>query len=120
LQFETGKVLPRGERGELHIGGNQVIKAYLLSDGQGEDPQSAFYDDEEGHWLKSGDQAVMAENGEVTVVGRYKDLIFRGGENISPSSIEQLLARDFSLTAEVVAAPGESVCIGAWKVLKLI
>jgi non-ribosomal peptide synthetase component E (peptide arylation enzyme) len=60
----------------------------------------------------------MAENGEVTVVRRYKDLIIRGGENISPSSIEQLLARDFSLTAEVVAAPGES--IGARKALRLI
>lgn len=106
---ETGKILPRGQRGELHIGGDHVIKAYLLSDEQGDEPQSAFYDDDEGHWLKSGDQAVMAKNGEVTVVGRYKDLIIRGGENISPSSIEQLLARDFSLTAEVVAAPGEFV-----------
>ena len=46
-------------------------------------------------------------NGEVRIVGRYKDMIIRGGENISPSAIESILLSRFDLTAEIVALPDE-------------
>lgn len=56
--------------------------------------------------MKTGDQAVVAsESGEFTIIGRYKDLIIRGGENIAPSAIESVLAEQFNMTAEVVGIP---------------
>jgi acyl-CoA synthetase (AMP-forming)/AMP-acid ligase II len=93
---ETDEVLSRGVPGELHCGGTGVVSHYLLSKKQGEDPKRAFYDDKLGHWMRTGDQVVMAENGEVRVIGRYKDLIKRGGENLSPRLIEIVLAEDCS------------------------
>lgn len=51
-----------------------------------------FYKDEMGEtWFRTGDQAVMHDEGSVSIVGRYKDMIIRGGENISPLSIERAL-----------------------------
>ncbi|KAG9243562.1 hypothetical protein BJ878DRAFT_568345 [Calycina marina] len=104
---ETDEVLRRGVPGELHCGGTGVVSHYILSVQQGEDPNRAFYDDKMGHWMRTGDQAVMAENGEVRVIGRYKDLIKRGGENLSPRLIEIVLAEDFGVMAEVVGVPDE-------------
>lgn len=75
----TREPLPRGEAGEIHIRGPHVIPAYL----GGISPDS-FYDG----WFITGDQVVMEENGEVVISGRYKDMIIKGGENISPSAIE--------------------------------
>lgn len=82
--------VPRGERGEVHQSGPGLIKAYL---GQrvGKDQ---FYADEEGKiWFVTGDQGVMLPDGRVSITGRYKDLIIRGGENIAPSGIEAVLNR---------------------------
>ncbi len=79
-------VLPRNVPGELHIGGTSVISSYL----ENADAE-AFYTDEYGSWLKTGDQAIIDENGVVHILGRYKDLIIRGGENISPAKIEKCL-----------------------------
>ena len=79
------KVLNRGEVGELHLGGDLVIKEYLYGD------NSSFYEDESGHWLVTGDQATMKEDGTLYLLGRYKDLIIRGAENISPGLIESCL-----------------------------
>jgi len=80
------EILNRDVPGELHIGGTSVISGYL--DGADTD---AFYKDEYGSWLKTGDQAIIDENGVVHILGRYKDLIIRGGENISPAKIEKCL-----------------------------
>lgn len=44
-----------------------------------------FYTDAEGFWIRTGDQGVMDEDGKGSIVGRYKDMIIRGGGNISPS-----------------------------------
>lgn len=74
--------------GELHIGGTAVIAEYL----EGADRES-FYTDEYGSWIKTGDQATIDKNGVLQILGRYKDLIIRGGENISPAKIEQCLGQ---------------------------
>lgn len=82
-QRGTQHVLPRSEIGELHIGGTSVIKSYL-----GDDNGTSVYVDDLGHWLATGDQAKMDEKGIIYILGRYKDLIIRGGENIYPVKIE--------------------------------
>ncbi len=79
------------ENGEIHVGGLQVVYNYWLSSNQSTGANNTFYDDEEGHWLVTGQGDIMYENVEVTVTGRYKDIIICGGENISPASIEQCL-----------------------------
>lgn len=80
--------LNRNVPGELHMGGTSVITGYL----NGTDPDS-FYTDECGSWLKTGDQALIDGNGVLQILGRYKDLIIRGGENISPAKIESHLSQ---------------------------
>ena len=102
---ETKKILSRGVPGELHCGGDMIISEYWTAGG--EVKKDAFYTDEHGTWIMTGDQAVMEENGDVRIVGRYKDLIIRGGENISPSSIEDIFLARFDMTAEVVGVPDE-------------
>nr|OQO31759.1 hypothetical protein B0A51_00661 [Rachicladosporium sp. CCFEE 5018] len=97
--------IPRGQAGELHNGGVQVITEYM-------DPtvnQDSFYVDSEGaNWIISGDQAIMNDDGAVRICGRYKDIIIRGGENISPASIEALLQKAEGVyIAQVVGAPDE-------------
>ena len=81
------KVLERGEVGELHIGGEGVIKRYMYGD------NAVFYDDDWGHWIVSGDQAKMEVDGTFYILGRYKDIIIRAGENLSPALIETCLNR---------------------------
>ncbi|KAH7348361.1 hypothetical protein BKA65DRAFT_594211 [Rhexocercosporidium sp. MPI-PUGE-AT-0058] len=102
---ETREVLPRGMPGELHCGGDLIIHEYWT--GNGKSSKDAFYTDEHGVWIMTGDQAIMEENGDVKIVGRYKDLIIRGGENISPKSIEDVFMARFNMTAEVVGVPDE-------------
>jgi acyl-CoA synthetase (AMP-forming)/AMP-acid ligase II/acyl carrier protein len=101
----TTTKVPRGVAGELHNGGVQVISEYM-------DPNvknDSFYIDEEGgHWIITGDQAIMEEDGAVRISGRYKDIIIRGGENISPASIEALLQKAEGVyMAQVVGVPDE-------------
>lgn len=83
--------LPRGEAGEVHQGGASTIRGYI---GQASDN---FYTDEEGAWCKTGDQAIMHEDGGVQITGRYKDLVIRGGVNISPQAIEGVISRILNL-----------------------
>lgn len=101
----TRNLLPRGEPGELHNGGLQVIPSYM-------DPgvkSDAFYVDDQGcQWIMTGDQAVMESDGAVRISGRYKDLIIRGGENISPASIEACLQKAPGVyMAQVIGVPDE-------------
>ncbi|KAL8732812.1 MAG: hypothetical protein Q9181_003814 [Wetmoreana brouardii] len=81
----TRMVLKRGEIGELHIGGLQVTRGYL--DRTSDD----FYVENDVNWLVTGDRAQIDSNGLLYILGRYKDLIIRGGENLSPATIEQCL-----------------------------
>ena len=77
--------LQRGEEGDLHAGGPQVISGYLNTESDN------FYDDDEGHWIVTGDIASIDAEGQVRILGRQKDIIIRGGVNISPASIERRL-----------------------------
>ncbi|GAB7331580.1 hypothetical protein MBLNU13_g02961t1 [Cladosporium sp. NU13] len=80
--------------------GPGVIAGYL-GDGVGTEN---FYVDEGRTWFKTGDRAVMHPDGRVSVVGRYKDMIIRGGENIAPLAIEAVLNQSPGVEAQVVAA----------------
>ena len=100
--ISVGKVLPgarvriceprtripvkRGELGELHCGGTSLIPGYL-----GDEAHESFYNDVYGHWFVSGDQASMKDDGSIVIHGRYKDIIIRGGVNISPVTVEACL-----------------------------
>ena len=81
----TGRVVPRGERGELLTRGYSVMQGYW--DDEEKTRQSV---DEQG-WMHTGDLATLDAAGYCNIVGRVKDLIIRGGENISPREIEEFL-----------------------------
>lgn len=87
---DTGMTLPRGYGsecvGELHFGGDTVIKEYV----GGVSPDS-FYTEDGLSWFKTGDQGRMATDGSIFMLGRYKDMIKRGGENIFPQQLEYTL-----------------------------
>lgn len=80
-------IVSRGEVGELHFGGNMVIAGYAFGDNE------PFYDDDEGHWIATGDQAMMDNDGVIFILGRYKDIIIRGGGNLSPALIESCIGQ---------------------------
>ena len=85
LDPESGAIVPRGTAGELCTRGYSVMLGYW------DNPEDTKAIIDETRWLHSGDIAVMDENGYVSIVGRIKDLIIRGGENISPKEIEDFL-----------------------------
>jgi fatty-acyl-CoA synthase len=79
-----GETVPRGVPGELCVRGYSVMRGYWNR----EDATREAIDP--GRWMHSGDLAVMDGNGYVQIVGRFKDTIIRGGENIYPREIEEL------------------------------
>lgn len=110
-----GRCAPRGAEGELHTRGYSVMKGYW-----GEpDKTREVLDD--GGWMHTGDLGVIDAEGYCNVTGRLKDLIIRGGENISPREIEEFLyGHEGILAVQVCGVPdakfGEEVC--AWIQLK--
>uniref|UniRef100_A0A915AER6 Medium-chain acyl-CoA ligase ACSF2, mitochondrial n=1 Tax=Parascaris univalens TaxID=6257 RepID=A0A915AER6_PARUN len=106
-----GTVLPRGERGEVLVRGYSVMRCYWDSEDM---TKTEITPD---RWYHTGDIGVMHENGTVSIVGRKKDLIVRGGENIYPTEVEQYLFRHPKIEdVQIVGVPderyGEVVC--AW------
>ncbi|KAI1341227.1 acetyl-CoA synthetase-like protein [Xylariaceae sp. FL0016] len=93
----TRDVLGYNEKGELHIGGTSVIYGYL-----GGVSQESFYNDSAGNWFLTGDQASIDENGALHIVGRYKDIIIRGGINIVPAVIERALNEIGGVVSQVI------------------
>ncbi|HZF37465.1 MAG TPA: AMP-binding protein, partial [Blastocatellia bacterium] len=81
----TREILGPNQPGELIVRGYNVMKGYYNNS---EATRAAI--DGEG-WLRTGDQATMDEEGYVRITGRIKDIIIRGGENISPKEIEDLM-----------------------------
>ncbi|MGP4842687.1 AMP-binding protein [Marinobacter sp. 1Y8] len=81
----TGHILPRGEIGELCTRGYSVMLKYWNNE---EKTREAI---DEGGWMHTGDLAQMDEEGYVQIVGRIKDMVIRGGENIYPKEIEEFL-----------------------------
>jgi long-chain acyl-CoA synthetase len=78
--------LPQGDAGELEIRGPTVMKEYFRDP---ENTRKAMHDG----WLRTGDVARVDADGFIFIVGRSKEMILRGGENISPLEIEQVVAR---------------------------
>lgn len=106
---ETGETVTRGESGEFQTRGYSVMEGYW-----NEEEKTAQAIDAEG-WMHTGDLAVMDVDGYVNITGRIKDLIIRGGENISPREIEEFLyGHPDIIDVQVVGVPdekfGEEVC----------
>ena len=81
----TGEERAAGERGELCCRGYNVMKGYYNN------PDATAKAIDSDGWLHSGDEASIGADGYVRITGRIKDLIIRGGENISPKEIEDCL-----------------------------
>jgi fatty-acyl-CoA synthase len=112
---ETGRTLPRGETGELCTRGYSVMLGYW------EDEAATHEAIDEARWMHTGDLAVMDTEGYVNIVGRIKDMIIRGGENIYPREIEEFLYTHPAIAdVQVFGVPderyGEQVC--AWVILR--
>ncbi len=111
---DTGKIVPRGTKGEFCTRGYSVMLKYWNN------PEATDAVIDEGRWMHTGDLAEMDDDGYVKIVGRIKDLIIRGGENISPFEVEEYLhIHDAIKFVEVIGVPdkkyGEEVM--AWVVL---
>lgn len=112
---ESGAVVARGERGEFCTRGYSVMHGYW-DDAE----KTAEAIDAEG-WMHTGDLATMDDEGYVNIVGRIKDMVIRGGENIYPREIEEFLYRHPKVQdVQVVGLPdrkyGEELC--AWIIAK--
>jgi fatty-acyl-CoA synthase len=82
---ESMLVMPRGSAGELCTRGYSVMLGYW------NDPEKTAESIDAARWMHTGDLAVMDDEGYVNIVGRIKDLVIRGGENVYPREIEEFL-----------------------------
>ena len=106
-----GRTLPRGTPGELCTRGYSVMLGYW------DEPDKTAEVIDAARWMHTGDLAVMRDDGYLTIVGRIKDMIIRGGENIYPREIEEFLYGHPDIAdVQVLGVPdaryGEEVC--AW------
>lgn len=111
----TGEMVPRGTPGE------QCTRGYNVMLGYWNDPEATARAIDASGWMHTGDLAVMDDDGYVSIVGRIKDIIIRGGENISPREVEEFLHTIPGVVeAQVIGVPcpkyGEEVM--AWVRLK--
>ncbi|MEV6684743.1 AMP-binding protein [Streptomyces sp. NPDC051130] len=96
----TGRTVPRGEPGELCTRGYSVMLGYW-----GEPERTAEAVDA-ARWMRTGDLAVMDEDGYLSITGRIKDMVIRGGENIYPREIEEFLhGHPDVLDVQVIGVP---------------
>ena len=108
---EDGRVIPRGETGELCTRGYSVMHGYW------NDPERTAESIDGAGWMHTGDLAVMDAEGYVDIVGRVKDMIIRGGENIGPREIEEYLYRHEAIAdVAVFGVPDERYgeAVAAW------
>ena len=98
----TGEPCPTGEDGELWAKGYVVMKGYYKM------PEATVAAITADGWLKSGDQASLDAEGRVRITGRIKDIIIRGGENIAPKEVEDVLRQHPAIAdASVYAVASE-------------
>ena len=112
---ETGVVLPRGSHGELCTRGYSVMLGYW------DEPERTAEAIDAARWMHTGDLAVMDDAGYLNIVGRIKDMVIRGGENIYPREVEEFLYTHPAIEdVQVVGVPdlkyGEELC--AWVKLR--
>jgi fatty-acyl-CoA synthase len=99
---ESGRTLARGETGEFQTRGYSVMLGYW------EEPERTAEAIDAARWMHTGDQAVMDDSGYVKIVGRIKDMIIRGGENVYPREIEEFLHGHPDVAdVQVVGVPDE-------------
>jgi fatty-acyl-CoA synthase len=108
---ETGRVLLRGQPGELCTRGYSVMLGYW------DEPSKTADAIDPARWMHTGDLAVMDEAGYLNIVGRIKDMVIRGGENVYPREVEEFLyAHPAIEDVQVIGVPdekyGEELC--AW------
>ena len=108
---DSGRTVPRGTSGEL------CTRGYCVMLGYWNDPEATSAAIDAARWMHTGDLATMSDNGYVNIVGRIKDLIIRGGENIYPREVEDFLYTHPDVEdAQVIGVPsaryGEEVM--AW------
>ena len=98
----TGVTVPRGTPGELCTRGYSVMLGYWNQ------PDKTAEAVDAGRWMHTGDLAVMDGDGYVSITGRIKDMVIRGGENIYPREVEELLyTHPDLLDAQVIGVPDE-------------
>src|SRR5581483_8562954 len=107
----TGAVVPRGTPGELLTRGYNVMLGYWNN------PEATREAIDAARWMHTGDLATMDADGYLNIVGRIKDLVIRGGENIYPREIEEFLYSHSAIAdVQVIGVPdekyGEELC--AW------
>lgn len=107
---ETHQVVPIGETGEL------CTRGYCVMLGYWNDPEKTKESIDSAGWMHSGDLAIMDDEGYINIVGRIKDMIIRGGENIYPKVIEEFLYTHENIKeVSVFGVPdeklGEQVCV---------
>jgi fatty-acyl-CoA synthase len=112
---ENGRMVPLGTAGELCVRGYLVMRSYW------EDPQQSQQAIDEAGWMHTGDLATMDAQGYCNIVGRVKDMLIRGGENVFPREIEHFLmqhpkVQDVQVFGVPDAKYGEE--IAAWVILK--
>ena len=110
-----GRIVPRGVTGEFCTRGYSVMRGYW------NDPGKTHEAVDEAGWMHTGDLATMDEEGYVNIVGRLKDMVIRGGENVYPREIEEFLYRHPKVQdVQVIGVPdpkyGEELC--AWIMLR--
>jgi fatty-acyl-CoA synthase len=111
VDADTGEIVRRGQPGELCTRGYSVMLGYW-----GDDDRTREVIDDDG-WMHTGDLAVMRDDGYCVIVGRIKDMVIRGGENLYPREIEDFLRTHPDVDdAQVIGVPdgtyGEELC--AW------
>jgi fatty-acyl-CoA synthase len=111
----TGRPVERGEPGELCTRGYSVMLGYW------EQPEATAAAIDQARWMHTGDLATMDAEGYVNIVGRIKDLVIRGGENVYPREVEEFLyAHPDILDVQVIGVPDERYGeeLMAWVVLR--
>ncbi|WP_164007172.1 AMP-binding protein [Pyxidicoccus trucidator] len=102
VDAESGAVVPRGSAGELCTRGYSVMLGYW------ENPQATATAVDRSGWMHTGDLATMDADGYVKIVGRIKDMIIRGGENIYPREVEEFLHTHPGVSeAQVIGVPSK-------------
>ena len=102
IDSSTGRIVPRGEPGEF------CARGYLVMRGYWEDAERTAESIDASRWMHSGDLATLDNDGYVRIVGRIKDMVIRGGENIYPREIEEFLYTHPEIAdVQVIGVPDE-------------
>ena len=107
----SGLIVPRGTPGEL------LTRGYLVMPSYWENEAASWESIDDAHWMHNGDLATIDEVGYACIVGRIKDIVIRGGENIYPREVEEFLYQHPAVSdVQVIGVPdakyGEELC--AW------